>query len=51
MISQLDEGQGQGHRKVKIILWSVTRCFTFYQQVGGGPSTERHSSTDAWLKQ
>ena len=29
--------QGQGHSR------SNCKCFTFYQQAGGGPSTERHS--------
>ena len=35
---------GQGHTKVKVISRSNCKCLTFYQQVGGGHSTERHSS-------
>ena len=34
---------GQGHTKVKVIERSNCKCLTFYQQAGGGPSTERHS--------
>ena len=30
--------------KVKVILRSNCKCLTYYQQAGGGPSTERHSS-------
>ena len=30
--------------KVKVIPRSNCKCLTFYQQVGGGPLTERHSS-------
>ena len=30
--------------KVKAIPWSNSKGLTFYRQVGGGPSTERHSS-------
>ena len=29
--------------KVKVIPRSNCKCLTFYWQVGGGPSTERHS--------
>ena len=29
--------------EVKVIPWSNFKCLTFYQQAGGGPSTERHS--------
>ena len=36
--------QGKGHIKVKVIPRSNCKCLTFYRQVGGGPSTERHSS-------
>ena len=40
-------GQGhklsQGHTKVKVIPRSNCKCLDFYQQVGGGPLTERHS--------
>ena len=35
---------GQGHLKVKVIPRSNCNCLTFYQQAGGGPLTERHSS-------
>ena len=34
---------GQGHLMVKVIPRSNCKCLTFYQQAGGGPSTERHS--------
>ena len=34
---------GQGHTKIKVIPRSDCKCLTFYQQGGGGPSTERHS--------
>ena len=34
---------GQGHTKVKVNTRSNCKCLTFYQQAGGGPSTERHS--------
>ena len=40
-------GQGnklsQGHTKVKVIPRSNCKCLNFYQQVGGGLLTERHS--------
>ena len=29
--------------EVKVIPKSNCKCLTFYQQAGGGPSTERHS--------
>ena len=35
--------EGQGHTKVKVIPRSNCKCLTFNWQVGGGPSTERHS--------
>ena len=34
---------GHGHTKVKVIPRSICKCFEFYWQAGGGPSTERHS--------
>ena len=34
---------GQGHTKIKVISRFNCKYLTFYQQAGGGPSTERHS--------
>ena len=31
---------GQGHLKIMVIPRSNCKCLTFYQQAGGGPSTE-----------
>ena len=36
----------QGHTKVKVIPRWNCKCLIFYQQAGGGPSTERHSCLD-----
>ena len=36
--------------KVKVIPRSNCKCLTFYQQVGGGPSTEKHSCFSLKLK-
>ena len=35
--------------QVKVILRSKCRLLTFYQQMGGGPLTERHSSLERML--
>ena len=35
--------------KVKVIPWWKCKCLIFYQQAGGGPSTERHSCFDEFL--
>ena len=36
---------------VSVILRSNCKCLTFYWQVGGGHSTERHSSSPCYLLQ